>query len=323
MPITSRPYTDNDLLLLQAALTFWIQVSGDCGYCHVGDIPERFYTATCDDLPAAERVHIWEDAQGIIIGFALDLRFDNAFEVYTSPAYRGTDVERAMLQSTAERTRHLMQQIGREETSVIIDVWDCDTARMEILKQLGFEEYRVWGHLTERRLSAPIPEPQLPGGFTIRAATVDDYEQIAVVRNGSFGTDIKPEDYRDGVMLKPGYEPEHEIIVVAPDGRFAAFTKIWLDTWNNIGLFEPVGTHKDFQRRGLGRALMLYTLHAMKRLGMETAIVGYDTENRPASSLYQSLGFRHKYTTLGYKKDYSTRTGCRGIDYKGVRGGTP
>lgn len=302
MPITSRPYTDADLLLLQSALSFWIQVGGDCGYCHVGDIPERFYTAFPDDLPAAERTHIWEDAQGIIIGFTLDLRFDNAFEVYTSPAYRGTDVERAMLKATMERTRRLLVITGSEETSVIIDVWDCDTVRMELLKQLGFDQYRVWGHLNERSLADPIPEPQLPDGFTIRAVTLNDYEQIAAVRNASFGIDIRSKDYLDKVMHQPGYDPAHEIVVITPDGRFAAFTKIWLDTWNQIGLFEPVGTHKDFQRMGLGRAVMLYALREMKRLGMETAIVGHDAANMPASDLYQSLGFRHKYTTLGYKK---------------------
>ena len=66
--------------------------------------------------------------------------------------------------------------------------------------------------------------------------------------------------YRDRVMLKPGYQPEHEIIVVAADGRLAAFTTIRLDNLNNVGLFEPVGTRPVFQRRGLARAMLLLSL---------------------------------------------------------------
>ncbi|MDQ7024939.1 MAG: GNAT family N-acetyltransferase [Anaerolineae bacterium] len=103
-------------------------------------------------------------------------------------------------------------------------------------------------------------------------------------------------------MQKPGYCVEREIVVVAPDGQFAAFTETWLDDVNKVGLFEPVGTHKDFQRRGLGRAMMLHTLHEMKSLGMKTAIVGHEINNPASTGLYNSLGFRTKYEITDYKK---------------------
>jgi len=301
MSITARRYTDEDLPPLQVALGSWIREAGDCGYCHVGEIPQRIYQGIHDLPPVAELVQLWEEDSDIV-GFALNLRFENAFEVYTSPAYRGTDVERIMLQAAAESTLRLIQQAGRDQTSVIIDVWDCDTIRRQLLNQLGFEAYRVWGYLTERSLAEPFPIPQLAEGFAIRAATMDDFEQLAAVRNASFGSDLRSEDYRDGVMGKPGYLPEREIVVVAPEGRFAAFTMTWLAELNRVGLFEPVGTHPEFRRRGLGRALMLYAMRKMKRLGMETVMVGHDATNLPATALYRSLGFRHKYTTLGYKK---------------------
>ena len=300
--ITFRSYTDNDLLQLQAALATWIQVAGDCGYCHVGEIAQRIYHHTLDLPPANERVQVWAD-EGGIIGFALNLRFDNAFEVYTSPAYRGTDAERAMLQSAAEHTRRLMAQVGREETSVIVDVWDCDSTRQRLLREIDFAQYRVWGHLTERSLADPIPPPQLPDGFSVRAATMHDDEQLAAVRNAAFDTEFSAQDYRDAVMRQPGYDPAREFVVVAEDGRFAAFTMIWLDSLNKVGLFEPVGTHHDFRRRGLAQAVMLHGLHEMKRLGMNTAMVGYDATNVPAAALYQSLGFRHQYITLGFRKE--------------------
>ena len=103
-------------------------------------------------------------------------------------------------------------------------------------------------------------------------------------------------------MLKPGYIPGHEIVVIAPDGQFAAFAKMWLDELNEVGYFEPVSVHKDFQRRGFGRAIMLHGMHEMKRLDMQTVQVNYETDNPGASGLYTHLGFRKKYDIMDYTK---------------------
>jgi mycothiol synthase len=304
MTITARPYTDNDLPQLQAALASWIQTDGDCGYCHIGELRHHIYSDLsifAGIIPIGELVQIWEDESGIV-GIAINLRFDNAFEVFTSPKYRGTDDEIKMLETAAETALRLMKQLERKETSVIIDVWDTDTTRIKLLTQLGFAEYRVWGYYNERSLNVQITELVLPEGFTIRGARPDDYERLAAVHNSAFGVNWKPEEYRDEMMLKPGYEPEREMVVVAPDGQFAAFTIMWLDTLNKVGLFEPVGTHRDFHRKGLGKALMLHVLHKMKAHGMETALVGHDAENLPATALYMSIGFNRKHTTLGYER---------------------
>jgi ribosomal protein S18 acetylase RimI-like enzyme len=301
MAIRSRAYTDDDLPQLQAALALWIQEAGACGYCHVGGLPHRIYENLRGRHPLGQLVQVWEDDRSIV-GIAINFRFDIAFDVFTCPSYRGTDVELRMLQSAYATTLRCVKQLEREDTSVVTDVYSCDDARMELLQQLGFEEYRLWDHITERSLSGSIPEWRLPDGFTIRPATMDDYAQLAGARNDAFSASWSPEMYRDQVMRKPGYQPEREIVVVAADGRIAAFTVIWLDQLNKVGQFEPVGTRRDFQRRGLARAMMLYALGEMKRLGLETATVEHDASNLAALELYRGLGFRKKYETLGYRR---------------------
>jgi mycothiol synthase len=301
MTITSRTYTDEDLPRLQNALASWIHEAGDCGYCHIGELVYRIY-ANIQGLPVNDLVQVWEDDTGIM-GFALNLRFENAFEVYASPKYRGTDDEITMIQSAEAQTRLFMQQVGREEKNVIMDVWDCDVTRKKVLQQLGYEQYKVWGYYEERSLADSIPEPVLPEGFTIRGATMSDYAQVANIHNKAFGISYGAwgaEEYRDAVMVKPGYDPQREMVVVAPDGQFVAFTIMWLDTVNKVGLFEPVGTHRDSHRKGLGKALMLHVLHQMKAHGMETAMVGHDAENVAATALYHSIGFSEKHTSLGF-----------------------
>jgi len=56
--------------------------------------------------------------------------------------------------------------------------------------------------------------------------------------------------------------------VVAPDGHAAADTVTRLGEWNQLGQFEPVGTHRVCRRRRLARAM---APHALKALGEEHA----------------------------------------------------
>ena len=302
MTIQDRPYTDNDLPDLQHALARWIHEAGDLGYCHIGDIPHRIYNGIRGRLPRHELVKIWE-ASGTIIGFVLVGPYYQMFNVFLHPDYRGTEVEQDMLGQGYTIARHYMNEIGLAEKAVIHEVHQGDEKRIQAALAVGFEAGEQYGNDTECSLDQPIPEPQLPEGFSIRSATMEDYAQLDAVHSGAFGSGKwTPELYRDEVMLKPGYSHEREIVVVAPDGQFAAFTVTWLDELNKVGYFEPVGVHKDFHRRGLGRAMMLYCLHEMKRLGMKTAQVGHEIGNPASTGLYNSLGFRTKHQLMDYTK---------------------
>ena len=98
-----------------------------------------------------------------------------------------------------------------------------------------------------------------------------------------------------------GPEVDGEIVAVAPDGRVAAFTVIWFDGVNRVGLFEPVGTRPEYQRLGLARALMAEGLRRMSRAGMRRAIVEHQADNTAAASLYAGLAFHARYETHGYR----------------------
>ena len=79
-------------------------------------------------------------------------------------------------------------------------------------------------------------------------------------------------------------------MAVAPDGSFAAYAGIPYDESTRHGIFEPVCTHPDHQRKGLARALMLERLRRLKALG--AADVTVETGDMiPANRLYDSLSF--------------------------------
>lgn len=145
----------------------------------------------------------------------------------------------------------------------------------------------------------------LSDGFSLRAATgTEDAEQLAAVHAAAFDSGWTAEEYA-AVMRSPGYSPAREFVVVAPDRRFAAFAVTWHDTHNRTGYFEPVGTHPEFQRRGLGRAVMIHAMRVMQVAGLLTAIVVHEPpeENPGSAGLYNSLGFEVRHTTHLHQKD--------------------
>jgi len=301
MTMQTRFYLDSDLPRLQATVAAWIADAGACGYYHPGNIAHRIYEGFGNGQVRHELVQLWLTGEEIV-GFAYHGVFDAGFFVFTCPRYRGRAAERQMVRAASAATRRYLKRIGREDQPVITDVYDCDQPRIDLLTELGFVPYRTWDYITTRPLTAPIPAPRLPDGFTIRGATVDDCAQLAAIRTNTFGGDWRAASYRAQVMQQPGYRPEHELVVVAPDGRFAAFTVIRLDEVNQVGLFEPVGTHSDFRRLGLASALLVHGLRVMQQQGMAWAMIEHAAENLPARDLYRTLGFVKKYETLGFRE---------------------
>jgi mycothiol synthase len=217
--------------------------------------------------------------------------------VFTAPALRGSAAEERMLRAAAETTGALTTR-----PHVGTDVFDCDTARIDLLTRLGFARFRVWDDVRERALDGwTRPDAEAPG-FTVRSASMADADGLAEARNASFGAEWTGVLYRDEVMAKPGYDPAREIVAVAPDGRIAAYTVYWVDGRNRTGHFEPVGTHSAFQRRGLARAVMVEAMARMRDGGMATVTVNHNAENEAARRLYESLGFAKKHETYGYRR---------------------
>ena len=61
---------------------------------------------------------------------------------------------------------------------------------------------------------------------------------------------------------------------------------------DSIGEFEPVGTHPEHQRRGLGRAANLHGLRLLRAAGARDALVFSLRSNAASEGLYRSVGFQ-------------------------------
>lgn len=292
--LNKRPYTDADLPRLQEIMAGWIARTGRCGYDHIGELPHRIYENLRGRRPVGEVVHVWEHA-GAPAGLTVNTRFGNAFDVLAAPELRGTDAEILMIEDAAATTG-----AATDAGEVLTDVFDCDVVRIDLLERLGFTRFRVWDDVREMALAGLPPEPDPPAGFTIRGARLSDADRLAEARNGAFQAGWTGAEYLEQVMRKPGYDPVREIVAEAPDGRVAAFAVHWIDPRNGLGHVEPVGTHPDFRRRGLARAVMLRAMHRMRTL--TTVTVNHDAGNLAARKLYESLGFAVRHRTYGYRR---------------------
>jgi ribosomal protein S18 acetylase RimI-like enzyme len=105
-------------------------------------------------------------------------------------------------------------------------------------------------------------------------------------------------------MQSPVYVPKHELFVMSPQGQVAAFCIVWTDDLTKVGHFEPVGTHPDFQRKGLGKSLLFEAMRRLKSEGMTEADVCTNHDNEAAIRLYESVGFQKSKRLLIYRKDH-------------------
>jgi len=291
---------DSDVELLQVFNATAIAATDHCGYLHPGDIPHHLFSGNRYYDPA-EVMTIWEDDQGVAAWLLVGPRH-KSYDAQVRPDLRGNDFEREVLEYADDRVVELMRQNDISGDCIFADAFRGDTARIQLLTELGWESDNELPYVLNRTEITSIAVPALPDGFSFQSAKgVEDAAALADVHNAAFGAIWTSESYRH-VMESPGYDPERELVIQAPDGTFAAFSVIRYDHLNRTGLFEPVGTHKDYRRRGFGRAIILYGMQQMAAAGMKFATVAHFGQNEAAQGLYQACGFKPWHLLDGFAK---------------------
>lgn len=293
MNYLNRPYKGlEDLPKIQRFIAENLPAHG--GW-HPGDFSHRLYNGNRHFDPT-EIVRLWEDEQANLLGWVMLSPQYGLFDIQLRLDLRGGDLVLAMLDWVEAK-------LTPKDNAIGTDAFQQDSAWRTLLESRGYtpSEKPAYGYAV-RSLADPIPDSVLPEGYAIRsAAGVHEADKLAKVHVGAFNSAWTADSYAQA-MQAPDYDPEREIVVVAPTGDFAAFCIIWLDPIGKTGLFEPVGTHADYQRRGLGRAMMLEGLRRMQAAGLHTAIVGYKWDNLPAEKLYESVGLFKKDNIFEYRK---------------------
>ncbi len=302
-----RPYRDEqDLQSMQQVLIDGRKADNGSYYVHIGDLKWWLYYPPLEGA-FWNHIHLWDDPNksGRLLGWALISPEWVGFDVYVQPELRGSQIAQGMYNWVEEQATQIARQKGK---STIYMLWGLHTDDIlaEHFQQRGYRLRRGYIQLT-RELESPIDVGDAPAGFSVRACHGDgEVTARAKSQYGAFGSSAAFADYERrflSFMRSPAYDPDLDIVAVDAGGQVGAFCIVWTDIVNRVGLFEPVGTHPDFQRRGLGRAVMLEGLRRLRERGMHRAIVSTIEGNEAGIKLYEAVGF-HQDSRFGtYEKD--------------------
>jgi len=286
--VKPRPYAGlRDLEQIQTVLRDGLRQL-PYSYLHPGDA-EWWLFYNPYGHPPEQSVFLWEDGTRCL-GWVLYLSRFAEFDLWLHPSARGTSLEQEML---AWAERELLSRTTDEQPSIeCATVFDDHTSLHRLLYARGYtrEDFLT---MLSIRLSQPIAEPPLPPGFHFleRMDTCHVSARADVHRSAFTGSRMTADYYRAFMTAAPGYHPRHDIVLVAPDGTFAAFAMTWLDVMLARGEFEPVGTRQEYQRRGLGRAVMQEGLRRMQQAGMRQATVCCHSDHPGTIAFYEQCGF--------------------------------
>lgn len=232
------------------------------------------------------------------------------------PQVRNTALADTVLQWAETRLR----EAGRSQSlPLVLHSWCRDVVeqRRSLLMQLGFAPERYFLQLRRSLQDTPILSPVIPEGWQVRAvdmaqeavAWVDMFNQTFIDHWDHHSVTVEDIQYEASLST---YNPELDLVAVAPTGQLAAFCASEIDPERNarLGLQEGhvclLGTRRGYRRMGLARSLLLANLRRLQAAGMTTATIGVDAENPSgALKLYNSVGFERYRSSTVFRKAVS------------------
>ncbi|MCW5851545.1 MAG: GNAT family N-acetyltransferase [Anaerolineae bacterium] len=251
-------------------------------------IADEVVRGCCDWQP---HMALWEDEAGRLVGAVFfpdsvtPYRDLNAAVLLVDPYHR--DLWPTLL-DWAE-AHH--DDLDLPDPALRVEVLDSNGVLTELLQSRGYS--RLTAHFIRRAktLDPTVREPvTLPPGFTIQTMkTKDQVERHLHAVKTVFNFEDTLPIYRIVERARSSV-PELALMVVAPNDEVAAFARLWLDTFNSVAEFEPVGTVPAYQKRGLAAALLAEGHNRLRAMGCRTATVDSWSESVGANTLYAAAG---------------------------------
>ncbi len=291
-----RPYKDvQDLKAMCSLLEQGRAAQNGSYYIHQGDLKWWLYYPPLEG-DFWDQIYLWDDPQrqSNLLGWALISPDWVGFDVYVRPDLRGTAMGFDMY-IWAEEQAIKIARVSHRLTIYVLWILHSDNILDNHFRQRGYRRTRGYLHL-QRGLGEALPTGSVPDGLIVRSCKGEpEVAARAKAQYGAFNSSAPFELYLERFarfMRSPVYDSELDIVAAAKDGQIGGFCIVWTDPYNQVGLFEPVGTHPEYQHMGLGRAVMQEGLYRLKERGMKSAIVSTFEDNQSALNLYQSLGFQ-------------------------------
>ena len=272
---------------------------------HVADLPWRM---TSPSAQVPDRTRLWEDADGELVAWAV-LQFPawHCLDYVIRPDARTAELESAVLAWACPRLEaEAADRDGR--LPFFVSAREHDSARVAAIERAGFVREN-WGYVhLVRDLDQPIPEPEPPSGFVVRSLAGErEVDAYVAAHRAAFETVNMSADWRRATLRDPRYVPDLDLVAIAPDGTLVGFCVCWITPslgGRSVAQVEPLGVLPAFQRKGLGRALLLEGLRRARAHGASQMDVNAESNNAASQGAYGAVGFRHAYEAPFYLQHF-------------------
>lgn len=265
---------------------------------HVADLPWRLASPSAC-TPA--QTQLWKSSDGTVLAWAVLQIPWHCLDYEIRPDIRSDELEASILDWAVTRLNAEALRRG-EPLPFYVSARQSDSSRVAAIERAGFS-LDEWSYVhMVCGLSTSIPDAQLPKDFRIRPlAGEGEVEAYVAAHRAAFDSTNMTVDWRRATLRDPHYVPDLDLVAVGPDGGIVAFCVCWITppladlTGGSVAQIEPLGVLPEYQRLGLGRALLVEALRRAKEMGALHIEVDAESYNEASQRAYESVGFRPVY----------------------------
>jgi GNAT superfamily N-acetyltransferase len=189
--------------------------------------------------------------------------------------------------------RLLIERHRERGDAIGVEFSDSAEWLRQVCRDAGMSEKPQSGCEWEYDLGSVDTESLLPEGFTVE--TLQDAPEGILAGIGeciqlAFDSPRDQEPALRSIETNPMFRPELSVFALSPEGIVAAYCRGTVDPISGVCGIDPICTHPDYQKLGLGKAVVRTTFAAQRKLGGRFAYIGSAPPPAPGTFLYQSLG---------------------------------
>jgi mycothiol synthase len=229
------------------------------------------------------------------------------------PAFRRRGIGRALLQQQWQRVQEISAELAQPVT-LGCRAFTTQTAALALLESFGMTRVRYFFEM-RRSLAEPVPALALPAHLTLRTLAVRPAEEdVWRALNEAFA------DHWNHVET-PFSEFQHRLTSghTNPDASFVVWDgdEVAGGAMNDMGpeagrrrgdnhaWVSILFVRRPWRQQGLGRALLIASMHKAAELGHTGVGLNVDAENLTgAVRLYEGVGLRVTATRVAFQKTY-------------------
>jgi len=316
MSVTIRNYRDEDLQAVVEVINAADSVDQLDEGTSVAQLRERLGQPDFDPYRDA---FVATDEDARVVGHArleLDTGPEQSF-FYTTPTvhpdWREQGIERQLLERLWKRAHERRRDLRSSRVYFHAYCAVHQTMTVALFESFGLRPMRYSPHMVCQPLEN-LAQPQLPPGIEVRPYVQGQDDQSALkTLNEAFADDWEfvPTTMETLTYWTASSTFRAELSRVALDGDEViglCLCTVSEDRFKRLGrrdgYVNVLAVRPPYGRRGLGSALLLTCLHALKRAGMESATLDTDIDNpTQAMSLYERVGFREVWRWVSYGRE--------------------